>query len=164
MNNICIIINKLNISKACKYDNKLLEVAGGAGGGPGPGDVVDRLRAANAGREEATYRAPWPRKLRHPAVPGPRGDPADAGALADVAGAQVLGKPPAAVQKIVEGKLEKFYSTVCLLDQPFVKDAKGEKTIEPMPVSSKAASRPSSVQRLKMQMRAAVTGSCGRRR
>ena len=31
------------------------------------------------------------------------------------------GKPPAAVQKIVEGKLEKFYSTVCLVDQPFVK-------------------------------------------
>ena len=39
----------------------------------------------------------------------------------DIAAAQVLGKPPAAVQKIVEGKLEKYYSTVCLLDQPFVK-------------------------------------------
>jgi elongation factor Ts len=39
----------------------------------------------------------------------------------DIAAAQVQGKPPAAVQKIVEGKLEKFYSTVCLLDQPFVK-------------------------------------------
>jgi elongation factor Ts len=25
------------------------------------------------------------------------------------------------VQKIVEGKLDKFYSTICLLDQPFVK-------------------------------------------
>ena len=25
------------------------------------------------------------------------------------------------MQKIVEGKLEKFYSTVCLVDQPFVK-------------------------------------------
>ena len=35
--------------------------------------------------------------------------------------AQVQGKPPAALQRIVEGKLEKFYSTVCLLDQPFVK-------------------------------------------
>src|ERR1041384_4067577 len=40
----------------------------------------------------------------------------------DIAAAQVQGKPPAAVQKIVEGKLEKFFSTVCLLDQPFVKD------------------------------------------
>ncbi len=39
----------------------------------------------------------------------------------EIARAQVLGKPPAAVQKIVEGKLEKFYSTICLLDQPFVK-------------------------------------------
>ncbi len=39
----------------------------------------------------------------------------------EIAAAQVLGKPPAAVQKIVEGKLDKFYSTICLLDQPFVK-------------------------------------------
>jgi elongation factor Ts len=39
----------------------------------------------------------------------------------EIAAAQVEGKPPAAVQKIVEGKLEKYYSTVCLLDQPFVK-------------------------------------------
>jgi len=39
----------------------------------------------------------------------------------EIATAQVVGKPPAAVQKIVEGKLEKYYSTVCLLDQPFVK-------------------------------------------
>jgi elongation factor Ts len=39
----------------------------------------------------------------------------------DIAAAQVQGKPPAAVQKIVEGKLDKFYATVCLLDQPFVK-------------------------------------------
>lgn len=46
----------------------------------------------------------------------------------EIAAAQVVGKPPAAVQKIVEGKLEKFYSTVCLLDQPFVKLP--EKTIK----------------------------------
>lgn len=46
----------------------------------------------------------------------------------EIAAAQVQGKPPAAVQKIVEGKLEKFYSTVCLLDQPFVKIP--EKTIK----------------------------------
>ena len=39
----------------------------------------------------------------------------------DIATAQVQGKPPAAVQKIVEGKLEKYFSTVCLIDQPFVK-------------------------------------------
>src|SRR3954470_24285303 len=46
----------------------------------------------------------------------------------DIAAAQVQGKPPAAVQKIVEGKLEKHYSTVCLLDQPFVKEP--EKTVK----------------------------------
>ena len=39
----------------------------------------------------------------------------------EIAVAQVQGKPPAAVQKIVEGKLDKFFSTICLLDQPFVK-------------------------------------------
>ncbi len=39
----------------------------------------------------------------------------------EIAAAQVQGKPPAAVQKIVEGKIEKYYSTVCLVDQPFVK-------------------------------------------
>ena len=32
------------------------------------------------------------------------------------------GKPAAVVEKIVEGKLEKFYAECCLLEQPFVKD------------------------------------------
>jgi len=36
--------------------------------------------------------------------------------------AQVKDKPAPAVEKIIAGKLEKFYSTVCLLEQPFVKD------------------------------------------
>ena len=40
----------------------------------------------------------------------------------EIAEAQAAGKPPPAIQKIVEGKLEKYYSTVCLLDQPFVKN------------------------------------------
>ena len=40
----------------------------------------------------------------------------------DIATAQLAGKPPAAVQKIVEGKLDKYYSQVCLLEQPFVKN------------------------------------------
>ncbi len=48
----------------------------------------------------------------------------------DIAAAQVQGKPPAAVQKIVEGKLEKHFSTVCLVDQPFVKNP--EKTVKEM--------------------------------
>lgn len=33
-----------------------------------------------------------------------------------------LGKPENVVERIVEGKMEKFYSEVCLLEQPFVKD------------------------------------------
>ena len=32
------------------------------------------------------------------------------------------GKPANIVDKIIEGRLDKFYSRVCLLDQPFVKD------------------------------------------
>ncbi len=40
----------------------------------------------------------------------------------DIATAQAEGKPPMAVQKIVEGKLEKFYAQSVLLDQPFVKN------------------------------------------
>jgi len=36
--------------------------------------------------------------------------------------AQVKDKPAAAIENIMAGKLEKYYSTVCLLEQPFVKD------------------------------------------
>ena len=39
-----------------------------------------------------------------------------------VLGARRLSHCQQAVEKIVAGKLEKFYSTVCLLEQPFVKD------------------------------------------
>jgi elongation factor Ts len=46
----------------------------------------------------------------------------------DIATAQVAGKPPAAIQKIVDGKLDKFFSTICLIDQPFVKVP--EKTVK----------------------------------
>lgn len=35
---------------------------------------------------------------------------------------QVENKPPQVVEKILEGKLEKFYSDSCLVDQVFVKD------------------------------------------
>lgn len=41
-----------------------------------------------------------------------------------LAQAKELGKPEQAMQKIVEGKIEKFYSEICLLEQPFVKDQK----------------------------------------
>lgn len=35
--------------------------------------------------------------------------------------AQVENKPAAAVEKILEGKIEKFYQDTCLMEQPFVK-------------------------------------------
>jgi len=40
----------------------------------------------------------------------------------EIATSQAEGKPPQAVQKIVEGKLDKYYSQICLTDQPFIKD------------------------------------------
>lgn len=48
----------------------------------------------------------------------------DAAVLAkekEIAAEQVKNKPPQAIAKIVEGKLEKFFQTYCLLDQGFVK-------------------------------------------
>ena len=40
----------------------------------------------------------------------------------DVAAGQVVGKPANIVEKIVEGKIEKFYGTICLLEQAFIKN------------------------------------------
>lgn len=53
---------------------------------------------------------------------------ADIAKETEIAAAQVVGKPPAAAQKIIEGKLEKYFSGIVLLDQPFVKDP--EKSIK----------------------------------
>lgn len=39
----------------------------------------------------------------------------------EIAAEQVKNKPPQAIAKIVEGKLEKFYQMSCLVDQAFVK-------------------------------------------
>jgi len=36
--------------------------------------------------------------------------------------AQIKDKPAAAIAKITEGKLNKFFEDVCLLEQPFIKD------------------------------------------
>ena len=40
----------------------------------------------------------------------------------EIAQAQAEGKPPRAVEKIISGKLEKYYAGVSLLEQPFVKN------------------------------------------
>jgi len=42
---------------------------------------------------------------------------------------QVTNKPPQVVEKIIDGKLEKYYSDMCLVDQIFVKDPDQKKKI-----------------------------------
>ena len=39
-------------------------------------------------------------------------------------------KPPQVIDKIIEGKLEKFYTETCLLEQPFIKDATGKTKVK----------------------------------
>src|SRR5262245_6037490 len=39
-------------------------------------------------------------------------------------------KPPQVIDKIVEGKLEKWFSEQCLLEQPFIKDASGKTKVK----------------------------------
>ncbi len=55
------------------------------------------------------------------AVSRDRVDPALVAKEREIGAEQVKNKPPQAMAKIVEGKLEKFFQTVCLLDQGFVK-------------------------------------------
>jgi elongation factor Ts len=38
--------------------------------------------------------------------------------------AEVQGKPPAVAERIAEGKLKDFFSTYCLLEQPYIRDGK----------------------------------------
>jgi elongation factor Ts len=54
----------------------------------------------------------------------------------DIAAGQVEGKPANIIEKIVDGKIDKFFSTTCLLEQPFIKNP--EITIKDL-VSSKIA-------------------------
>jgi elongation factor Ts len=44
--------------------------------------------------------------------------------------AQVAGKPAQVVEKIIEGKLEKFFSDTCLVDQIFIKDPDQKKKVK----------------------------------
>ena len=41
-------------------------------------------------------------------------------------------KPPQVIDKIIEGKLEKFYAESCLLEQPFISDASGKTRLKDM--------------------------------
>jgi elongation factor Ts len=36
--------------------------------------------------------------------------------------ARATGKPEAVIQKIVDGKIDKYYEEICLLEQPYIKD------------------------------------------
>ncbi len=45
-------------------------------------------------------------------------------------------KPDEVMQKIVDGKLEKFYEEVCLMEQPFVKD--GDRKISQLVIDATA--------------------------
>ncbi len=53
-----------------------------------------------------------------------------------VAQAKETGKPDHVIEKIVEGKIDKFLKGICLLEQPFVKDP--DKTIEKLIVENVA--------------------------
>jgi len=52
--------------------------------------------------------------------------------------AAATGKPEAVIQRIVEGKLEKFYEDTCLYEQHFIKDVTGSSTVREL-LASKIA-------------------------
>lgn len=39
-------------------------------------------------------------------------------------------KPSNVIEKILEGKLEKFYTQVCLIDQPYIRDTSGKEKVK----------------------------------
>lgn len=49
-------------------------------------------------------------------------DPALVAKEREIYAAQVQGKPANIIDKIVDGKVDKFYSTICLLEQAFIKN------------------------------------------
>jgi len=60
---------------------------------------------------------------------------------AEVLKAQALneGKPAAIVDKIVQGRISKYYEDNCLLDQPFVKDPEGKMKVKDLLTQTIAA-------------------------
>jgi elongation factor Ts len=48
----------------------------------------------------------------------------------EIYASQVTNKPPQIVDKIVQGKLDKFYADNCLLEQVYVKDSEQKKSIQ----------------------------------
>jgi elongation factor Ts len=95
------------------------------------GAKVGVLVEVNAGKESTVASEDFKQLVRditlqiaaaHPvAVSREEVDPAVIAKEKEIAGEQVKNKPPQAVAKIIEGKLEKFFQTYCLVDQGFVK-------------------------------------------
>ncbi len=52
----------------------------------------------------------------------------------EIYASQIDNKPPQVIEKIVEGKLEKFYTEHCLMDQIFVKDPDQKKRVKDLVV------------------------------
>ena len=95
------------------------------------GGKVGVLVEIGAGKQETAAREEFKQLIRditlqvaaaHPTVVS-RGelDPAIVEKEKEIARAQMKDKPPQALEKIVTGKIEKFYQGCCLVDQGFVK-------------------------------------------
>jgi elongation factor Ts len=56
----------------------------------------------------------------------------------EIYASQVKDKPAQVIEKILEGKIEKFYSESCLMDQIFVKDEEQKNTINDMLIKTVA--------------------------
>jgi elongation factor Ts len=95
------------------------------------GDKLGVLVEVGAGKEATTANEEFKQLVRditlqiaagHPfVVTREQVDPAVLNKEKEIAAEQVKNKPPQAIAKIVEGKLEKFFQGYCLLDQGFVK-------------------------------------------
>jgi elongation factor Ts len=95
------------------------------------GDKLGVLVEVGSGKESTTAHDDFKQLVRditlqiaagHPfVVSREEVDPAVLAKEKEIAAEQVKNKPPQAIAKIVEGKLEKFFQGYCLLDQGFVK-------------------------------------------
>lgn len=102
------------------------------------GAKVGVLVEVGCGKEETAGKAEFKQLVKditlqiaaaHPAaVSRDQVDPAVVEKEKEIAREQFKNKPPQAIEKIVEGKLNSFFQSVCLIDQGFVKDP--EKTVK----------------------------------
>jgi elongation factor Ts len=92
----------------------LVEVACGKPGTPAHPAVAEMIHDL-----ALQVAAASPRYVRSSEVPA-----ADIEAEKDIYRKQVEGKPANIVENILKGKIQKFFSEICLIDQPFVKEPK----------------------------------------